>query len=168
VKPSPNLPDMQSILHYPSLCFFEGTEVSLGRGTDKPFKIFGHPSFPDSLFSFIPASSASAKSPPLKDRLCYGYDLSTPPVDIKKKENQQLKLQYLLKAYQLFPNKDSFFLRPKKSNPLESDYFFNKLAGNFLLMWQIMNEKTEMEIRKSWAPALAAFKQIRKKYLLYP
>lgn len=167
VKPSPNLPDMQSILLYPSLCFFEGTEVSLGRGTDKPFKIFGHPFFPDTLFAFTPVSAAGARNPPLKDKRCYGYDLSEPLIDINKKENQQIKLQYLLKAYEMFPEKDNFFLRPGKSNPNTNDYFFNKLAGNYTLMWQLMNGKTEAEIRKSWAPAIAEFKKTRKKYLLY-
>lgn len=168
VKPSPNLPDMQSILLYPSLCFFEGTEISVGRGTGKPFKIFGHPSLPDSLhFTFTPMPAEGAKNPPLNGRLCRGYDLSSPPVDITKKENGQLQLKYLLKAYKLFPNKDSFFIRPKKSNPSTSDYFFNRLAGNDRLMWQIMNGQSEAAIRESWAPAIAAFKKIRKKYLLY-
>ncbi|MES2647309.1 MAG: DUF1343 domain-containing protein [Bacteroidota bacterium] len=167
VKPSPNLPDMQSILLYPSLCFFEGTEVSLGRGTDKPFKVYGHPFFPNNLFSFTPVSTAGAKNPPLKDKKCYGYDLAEPAVDIKKAENQQINLSYLVNAYKLFPNKDSFFIRPKKSNPKGSDYFFNKLSGNENLMLQIINGKTASEIRKSWAPGIAAFKKIRAKYLMY-
>jgi uncharacterized protein YbbC (DUF1343 family) len=167
VKPSPNLPDMQSILLYPSLCFFEGTEISLGRGTDKPFKVFGHPSFPDTLYSFTPESTEGAKNPPLKDKKCYGYDLSEPAIDIKKTGSQKINLQYLLKAYQLFANKDEFFIRPKKSNPSTTDYFFNKLAGNDLLMWQVMNGKSAAEIRKSWEPAITEFKKIRKKYLMY-
>jgi uncharacterized protein YbbC (DUF1343 family) len=167
VKPSPNLPDMQSILLYPSLCFFEGTEISLGRGTEKPFKIFGHPSFPDTLYSFTPLATEGAKNPPLKDKKCYGYDLSEPAIDINKPASQKINLQYLLKAYQLFPNKDEFFIRPKKSNPSTTDYFFNKLTGNDLLMWQVMNGKSSAEIRKSWEPALKEFKKIRKKYLMY-
>jgi len=167
IKPSPNLPNMQSVLLYSSICFFEGTEVSLGRGTDKPFQVYGHPSFPDSLFSFTPISTPGAKNPPLQDKRCYGYDLSNPAIDIKKKASKQINLSYLLNAYKLFPNKDSFFLRPKKGNPATSDYFFNKLAGNDKLMWQIMNYKTEADIRKSWLPGLVAFKKIRKKYLLY-
>ena len=167
VKPSPNLPDMQSVLLYPSLCFFEGTEISVGRGTDKPFKIFGHPSFPDSLYAFTPVSTEGAKNPPLKDKQCYGYNLSDSVIDITKKQNQQLNLSYLLKAYKMFPNKDSFFIRPKKSNPQPGDYFFNKLSGNYTLMWQIMNSKSEAEIRKSWATGIAAFKKIRAKYLMY-
>ena len=168
IKPSPNLPNMQSVLLYTSVCFFEGTEVSLGRGTSKPFQVYGAPSFPDLLaFSFTPVSTPGAKNPPLKDRLCYGYDLSSIPIDIKKKENHQINLSYVMNAYKIYPNKDSFFLRPKKGNPSTTDYFFNKLAGNDQLMWQIMNNKTEDEIRKSWEPALMAFKKIRKKYLLY-
>jgi uncharacterized protein YbbC (DUF1343 family) len=167
VRPSPNLPNMQSVLLYPSTCFFEGTELSLGRGTDKPFEVFGHPSFPDTLFSFTPVSTPGAKNPPLKDKLCFGFNLSEPAIDISKPENRQINLKFLLKAYSLFANKDSFFLRPKKSNPQTSDYYFNKLAGNDRLMWQIMNGKSEAEIRKSWEPAIAEFKKIRKKYLLY-
>lgn len=167
VKPSPNLPNMQSILLYSSTCYFEGTEVSLGRGTDKPFQIFGHPSFPDNLFAFTPVSTPGAKNPPLKDKRCFGYDLSSPPIDITKPANQRINLSYILKAYALFPNKDSFFLRPKKNNAKTSDYFFNKLAGNDVLMWQIINGKSEAEIRKSWEPDLIAFKKIRAKYLLY-
>jgi uncharacterized protein YbbC (DUF1343 family) len=168
IKPSPNLPNMQSVLLYTSFCFFEGTEVSLGRGTDKPFQIYGAPSFPNTLpYSFTPVSTPGAKNPPLKDRLCYGYDLSNIAIDITKKENRQINLSYILNAYKMYPNKDSFFLRPKKGNPATTDYFFNKLAGNDKLMWQIMNNKTEAEIRKSWEPGITAFKKVRKKYLLY-
>jgi uncharacterized protein YbbC (DUF1343 family) len=168
VRPSPNLPDMQSILLYSSTCFFEGTEVSLGRGTPTPFQLYGHPAFPDTLFSFTPVSMFGAKSPPLQDKKCFGYDLRSIPIDIHKPGWQKIQLSYILKAYQLFPNKDSFFLRPKKNNPNWQDYFFNKLSGNYQLMWQIMNGKSEAEIRKSWQPALARYKKMRKKYLLYP
>lgn len=167
VKPSPNLPNLQSILLYPSICYFEGTEISLGRGTDKPFQVYGHPAFFDSLYSFIPASLPGAKNPPLLGKTCYGYDLSQDAEKMIIKLNRKLNLSYLLKAYNMFPQKDSFFLRPKKGNPATSDYFFNKLAGNDKLMWQILNGKTESEIRKSWASGIAAFQKIRKKYLLY-
>lgn len=168
VKPSPNLPNIQSILLYPSICFFEGTDVSLGRGTEKPFQIYGSPNFPNNLYAFTPVSAAGAKTPPLMNKKCFGYDLSTINIDITKKENQQINLSYVINAYKLFPNKDSFFLIPKKGNPSTSDYFFNKLTGNDNLMYQIMNNKTEAEIRKSWEPKLEAFKKIRAKYLLYP
>ena len=167
VKPSPNLPNLQSILLYPSICYFEGTEISLGRGTDKPFQQFGHPSFPNTLYSFTPASLPGAKSPPLLGKTCYGYDVSRDAAKLITTLNRKINLSYLLKAYQLFPQKDSFFLRPKKGNPSTADYFFNKLTGNDELMWQIMNGKTEAEIRKSWAPGIEAFKKVRKKYLLY-
>ena len=167
VRPSPNLPNQQSVLLYPSTCFFEGTVLSLGRGTDKPFQIWGHPSLPDTLFSFKPVSMPGAKNPPLLNKICYGYDLSQVPIDITKKQNRQINLSYLLKTYKMFPNKDSFFLRPAKGNLSTSDYFFNKLAGNDQLMWQILNGKSEAEIRQSWAAGIAAFKKVRKKYLLY-
>ena len=168
IKPSPNLPNMQSVLLYTSTCFFEGTEVSLGRGTDKPFQIYGAPSFPNTLpYSFTPVSTPGAKNPPLKDKLCFGYDLSDIAADITKRENRRINLSYILNAYKVYPNKDSFFLRPKKGNPATTDYFFNKLAGNDLLMWQIMNNKSEAEIRKSWEASITAFKKVRKKYLLY-
>ncbi len=168
VRPSPNLPDMQSILLYSSTCFFEGTEVSLGRGTPTPFQFYGHPSFPDTLFSFTPVSMFGSKTPPLQDKRCYGHDLRHEKIDITKPKWRQIQLSYIMNAYKLFPNKDSFFLRPKKNNPQWQDYFFNKLSGNYTLMWQIMNGKSEAEIRKSWQPGLAKYKAMRKKYLLYP
>jgi uncharacterized protein YbbC (DUF1343 family) len=156
VNPSPNLKNMQSIFLYPSLCFFEGTVISLGRGTDKPFEQFGHPSFPENWYSFTPRSLPGAKNPPLVDQTCHGFDLSG--IDISKEVNGQLQLKWLLQAYQLFPDKDKFFL---------ASNFFNKLAGSDVLMMQIKEGKTEKEIRDSWEPALSEFKKIRKKYLLY-
>jgi uncharacterized protein YbbC (DUF1343 family) len=167
VRPSPNLPNMQSILLYASTCYFEGTELSLGRGTPTPFQLYGHPALPDTLFSFMPVSTPGAKTPPLQDKLCYGYDLSKEKIDITQKKWQRIQLSYIMNAYKLFPNKDSFFLRPKKSNPQWQDYFFNKLTGNYTWMWQLMNGKSEAEIRKSWQPGLATYKKMRKKYLLY-
>ena len=157
VPPSPNLPNMQSIYLYPSLCFFEGTAISLGRGTDKPFQQFGHPSFPKDLYSFTPLSVAGARNPPLLNQLCYGYDLSE--IAVAKETGEQLSLKWLINAYRLFPDKDHFFIGGGK--------FFNKLAGNDQLQQQIKEGKTEAEIRKSWEPALGNFKRIRKKYLLY-
>jgi uncharacterized protein YbbC (DUF1343 family) len=167
VRPSPNLPDMQSILLYPSICFFEGTELSLGRGTDKPFKIYGHPSLSDTLFSFTPVSTEGAKNPPLKDQKCFGYNLSEPLIDISDTNNHRINLRYILSAYKQFPNKNDFFLKPKINNPKSTDYFFNKLSGNDKLMWQILNGKSEEEIRDSWQPGIDAFMKVRKKYLLY-
>jgi uncharacterized protein YbbC (DUF1343 family) len=156
VKPSPNLPNMQSIYLYPSICFFEGTVVSLGRGTDKPFQQFGNPSFPQNLYSFTPQSVEGAKNPPLLNQVCYGYDLSK--IDVLKEIDGKIQLKWVIEAYKLFPDKDKFFLATK---------YFNTLAGNDILMQQIKDGKSEDEIRESWKPALIEFKKIRKKYLLY-
>lgn len=150
VKPSPNLPNMQSIYLYPGTCLFEGTPLSLGRGTDKPFQVFGHPDLPKNLYQFTPRSVAGAKNPPLLDKVCYGYDLS------KDKLADKVELSWILKAYSLFPDKAKFF-----------NSFFNKLAGNSTLQEQIKAGKSETEIRASWAPGLAKFKAVRKRYLLY-
>ncbi|HEY0677066.1 MAG TPA: DUF1343 domain-containing protein [Chitinophagaceae bacterium] len=166
VRPSPNLPDMQSIYWYPSTCYFEGTVLSEGRGTEKPFQIFGHPSLPDSLYSFTPVSRDGAKSPKLMNQLCYGWNLSGTKEEVLKKTGTRIQLSYLLKAYKMFPEKEKFFLTSKK-DPKPEDYFFNKLAGNAALMQQIREGKSETEIRKSWQPALNAFKSIRRKYLIY-
>jgi uncharacterized protein YbbC (DUF1343 family) len=168
VRPSPNLPGIQSIYLYPSTCFFEGTVLSEGRGTDKPFQIFGHPSLPKDLFAFTPTPREGAKEPKLKNQLCYGWDLSGSPDEVLQKIDNQIQIKWLLEAYKLFPDKSRFFISAKKENPTENDYFFNKLAGNANLMKQIREGKTEEQIRESWKPGLAKFKQIRKKYLLYP
>ncbi|HSK13720.1 MAG TPA: DUF1343 domain-containing protein [Phnomibacter sp.] len=168
VAPSPNLPDMQSVLLYSSTCYFEGTDVSLGRGTPKPFQVYGHPTMPKELYSFTPRSMPGAKEPPHTDVTCYGADLSGEKIDITRPEWQRIQLRYLLDAYRLFPDKSKFFLKPSKKDPQPQDYFFNKLAGNGKLMEQIVKGVPEDEIRKSWDPGLKAFKEIRKKYLLYP
>jgi uncharacterized protein YbbC (DUF1343 family) len=157
VKPSPNLPNMQAVYLYPSLCFFEGSAISLGRGTDKPFQQWGHPTFPSDLYHFTPRSMEGAKNPPLLNQTCFGFDLSN--IDVIKETNGHLQLKWLLEAYRLFPLKENFFL--------SSGNFFNKLAGNDLLLQQIKEGKSEEEIRKSWEPGLSNFKKIRKKYLLY-
>jgi uncharacterized protein YbbC (DUF1343 family) len=164
VAPSPNLPNMQSVLLYPSTCFFEGTNLSLGRGTSKPFQVYGHPAINPTLFSFTPKSVTGAKNPPLLNQTCYGRDLSGIKIDITKPEWQKIQLSYLMDAYQLYPDKATFFLKPDKNN----QYFFNKLAGNATLMEQLKAGTDEATIRKSWEPGLIAFKQVRKKYLLYP
>jgi uncharacterized protein YbbC (DUF1343 family) len=168
VAPSPNLPNMQSVLLYASTCYFEGTDVSLGRGTDKPFQLYGHPTMPKNLFSFTPRSVPGAKNPPQLDKTCYGADLSGEKIDIMKPEWQKIQLKYLMDAYRIFPEKSKFFLTPKKENLQPQDYFFNKLTGNATMMEQIKNGVSEEAIRKSWEPGIAAFKVIRKKYLLYP
>lgn len=168
VKPSPNLPEIQSIYWYPSTCFFEGTVISEGRGTEKPFQIFGHPLLPQSLYSFTPEPRDYAKESKPYGKLCYGWNVSGTPDAVTKKIDGRLQLRYLLDAYKLFPDKAHFFIAAKKETPGPDDYFFNKLAGNAALMQQIKDGKTEDEIRQSWRPALEKFKAIRNKYLLYP
>lgn len=154
-KPSPNLPNMTAIYLYPSLCFFEGTPVSVGRGTDKPFQIIGHPDYVTGAFSFTPQSMEGAKEPPLKGTLCHGIDLSALQRDyfLKKKS---LNLEWLLEFYGKFPDKEKFFTP-----------FFTKLAGTPQLQKQIEAGKSETEIRESWRMELERFKTMRKKYLLY-
>lgn len=165
VKPSPNLPNIQSIWLYPSTCFFEGTVFSEGRGTTKQFQIFGHPTLPKTLTSFTPRSMDGAKTPKLQDQVCYGWDLSGTKEEVQKTVNNKVQIKWLLEAYKQFPQKEAFFIAPKGGKA--EDYFFNKLAGNSTLMQQIKAGKTEAEIRKSWEPALAKFKAIRKNYLIY-
>ncbi len=165
IAPSPNLKQMQSIYWYPSTCFFEGTVLSEGRGTDFPFQIFGHPSYSSKLYSFTPNPNAGAKSSKLYGKQCYGWKLNGSEKEVLKKVNNQIQLKYLIEAYKLFPNKDSFFLKPKLDKP--ENYFFNKLAGNSSLMQLLKDGKTEAEIRQSWQYYLSKFKAIRKKYLLY-
>jgi len=160
VKPSPNLPTMSAIYWYASTCFFEGTNLSEGRGTEHPFTIFGHPDLPKNLFSFVPSSRLGAKSSKLYGETCYGWDITN------IKTPRRIDLHWLMQAYQLFPDKNKFFLLPKDTIKPEN-FFFNKLAGNATLMQQIKRNITEDRIRASWQAGLAQFKQIRKKYLLY-
>lgn len=165
VKPSPNLPNIQSIYLYPSTCFFEGTVLSEGRGTNKQFQVFGHPSLPKNLYSFTPNPNEGAKNSKLYGQLCYGWDLSGTPEEVLATVNGRIQLKWLMEAYNLFPKKDSFFIIPKSGKMEES--FFNKLAGNNELWQQIKKGVSEADIRKSWEPGLSEFKAIRKKYLLY-
>jgi uncharacterized protein YbbC (DUF1343 family) len=158
VRPSPNLPEMQSIYWYPSNCFFEGTVLSEGRGTDKPFQIFGHPSLPKNLYSFTPTPHPGATSPKFNGQLCYGWNISGTKEQVLKNVNGRIQLKWILQAYKLFPDKENFFLKTGG---------FNRLAGNDQLMQQIKSGKSESAIRSSWQPALNKFKAIRKKYLLY-
>ena len=166
VKPSPNLPNIQSIYLYPSTCFFEGTVLSEGHGTNKQFQVFGHPSLPKNLYSFTPNPNEGAKSSKLYGQVCYGWDLSGTPEEVLAKTDGRIQLKWLMEAYRLFPEKKDFFIKPKSGKMEES--FFNKLAGNNILWQQIVAGKSEDEIRKSWEPALSKFKETRKKYLLYP
>jgi uncharacterized protein YbbC (DUF1343 family) len=151
VRPSPNLPNMQSIYLYPSLCFFEGTPVSIGRGTDVPFQVFGHPGFTAYDTVFIPKPGFGSKQPVLQGQACYGYNLAHAHIDAR------LNLGYLIGAYHQLQDKDGFF----------TDYF-TLLAGTPMLQQQIEEGKTESEIRASWQEGLERFKSKRSKYLLYP
>jgi uncharacterized protein YbbC (DUF1343 family) len=166
VKPSPNLPDIQSIYLYPSTCFFEGTTLSEGRGTATPFQVFGAPSLPKNLYSFTPNPTEGAKHSKHYGEVCYGWNLSGTPEEVLKKTDHKIQLKWLMEAYKLFPDKDNFFIVPKSGNMEHS--FFDKLAGNDELWQQIKKGVSEKEIRKSWEPALSEYKKIRKKYLLYP
>jgi uncharacterized protein YbbC (DUF1343 family) len=156
IKPSPNLPDMASIYMYASTCFFEGTVLSEGRGTPKPFQYIGHPDMPKNLFSFTPKSTVAAPNPKHKDKVCYGYNLSGTPEEVLKMVDNKVQIKYLIDAYKAFPDKENFF---NKS--------INRLAGTDELPQQIKDGKSEAEIRQSWEPKLSAFKEIRKRYLLY-
>jgi uncharacterized protein YbbC (DUF1343 family) len=165
VRPSPNLPEMQSIYLYPSTCFFEGTVLSEGRGTSKPFQVFGDPSLPKSLYSFTPEPNEGAKSSKHYGKKCYGWNLHGTNEEVLEKIDSRIQLKWLIEAYKLFPKKDSFFIIPRSGKMEEA--FINRLSGNNELWKQIRAGKSEAEIRASWEPALSQFKQIRKKYLLY-
>lgn len=166
IKPSPNLPDEACVYWYASTCFFEGTVLSEGRGTDHPFAIFGHPSLPKNLypFTFTPTSRDGAKEPKLKGQECNGMDLYAQYMSGKGVQGK-LSIDILINAYKAFPDKEKFFTLPRSGNPDKS--FFNLLAGGNELMAQLKAGKTEQEIRASWQPKLDAFKAIRKKYLFY-
>jgi uncharacterized protein YbbC (DUF1343 family) len=155
VKPSPNLPTMASIFLYPSLCLFEGTVISVGRGTDRPFEIIGNPLLKTAPYSFTPESKPGALHPPFEGQKCYGYDLSDFGT-IMIKNYQKLYLFWLKGAYKDYPDKANFF------NP-----YFKELVGNDVLQKQIEQGVAEEEIRKGWEPGINAFLKIRKKYLLY-
>ena len=158
IPPSPNLKTMTAIYLYPSTCYFEGTNVSVGRGTDHPFQFIGTPGFKEGKVSFTPTSREGAKTPPLQDKKCTGFLLKEE--DAKKiTETKKIDISWLQKMYAGTPDKKTFFIEKGS---------FNILAGNATLKQQIINGKSEQEIRKSWEPALGNFKSIRKKYLLYP
>jgi len=156
VKPSPNLPNMSSVYLYPSLCLFEGTVMSIGRGTDKPFQVVGHPDFKTGTYTFTPQSKPEAKDPPLMGKLCKGYDLAD-FAELFIKNYKKLYLFWLLGSYENIPNKDIFF-----------NNMFDKLAGTASLKKMIVEGKSEEDIKKSWQPGLENYKKTRKKYLLYP
>jgi uncharacterized protein YbbC (DUF1343 family) len=149
IKPSPNLPNNKSIQLYPSLCFFEGTNVSAGRGTEMQFQIYGSPFLDKNAFSFTPQANEGAKYPKYKNKVCFGEDLRTA-------ENfNALDLSFLIKAYKQNSSKEFF------------NNFFTKLAGTEKLQQQIEQGVSQKEIQKSWKNGLERFKKVRSKYLIY-
>ncbi len=164
VHPSPNLNTQQSILLYPSLCLFEGTVISQGRGTDFPFTVLGAPALAGKYpFSFKPESMPGMSETPLhQDSACYGLDLRNYDTE-NFHRSRQLNLHWLMELYQAYPLKDKFFDR-SQSRQMGN---FDKLAGTTQLRKQIIAGVSEQEIRKSWEPELSEFKKKRKKYLLY-
>ena len=150
LDPSPNLPNIQSILLYPSLAFLEKTPVSVGRGTNIQFQIFGHPDFKSKHFSFTPKPSYGSNNPKQQNKICYGEDLREYSIGDK------IELKWLIESYKLISNKKDFFFID-----------FKKLAGNEILEEQIKSGLSVQEIRESWQVGLEKFKKIRKKYLLY-
>ncbi|MEI6188964.1 MAG: DUF1343 domain-containing protein [Chitinophagia bacterium] len=160
VPPSPNLATMNSIYWYATTCLIEGTVMSEGRGTPHAFAYIGHPSISNNHFSFTPGPRVGAMNSKLYGQICYGWDLTNimPPP-------HQIDLRLIIEMYKSFPQKDSFFIRPKSGEP--TAYFFNKLAGNAVLMEQLKAGVSETDIRKSWEPKLTEYKTKRKKYLLY-
>ena len=160
IAPSPNLPDMNAIYWYPTTCLIEGSVMSEGRGTAHAFAYIGHPSIKGKSFSFTPGPRTGAMSSKLYGQKCYGWDLSN-----QQAPKDKIDLDLIIEMYQAFPEKDSFFIEPKSK--LQTDYFFNKLAGNANLMAQLKSGQSAAAIRASWQPGLIAFKTMRKKYLLY-
>ena len=150
IKPSPNLPNSRSINLYPSLCLFEGTNVSLGRGTEYPFQHFGAP-YLKSNYSFTPKSGEGSKSPPHENKKCYGTDLR-----FQDNYLEEINLNWLIESYNNCPEKEKFF-----------NSFFDKLAGTDKLRLQIIEAKTVKEIKESWQEGLNSFKQKRREYLIY-
>ncbi|MCU0408993.1 MAG: DUF1343 domain-containing protein [Bacteroidales bacterium] len=155
VKPSPNLPNQNSVYLYPSICFFEGTSLSLGRGTDFPFQVYGSPKLPDTGFSFTPQSVAGALKPPLLGQKCYGKDLRD-ALDRGIVPKPSLNLQWVIDAYNAYPEKDKFFTK-----------YFDTLAGGPVLREQIQKGMSFSEIKATWKKGLEDFALVRAKFLQY-
>lgn len=154
VPPSPNLPNMKAIYLYPALCPFEGTVVSLGRGTDKPFQIYGHPDMKGYSYSFTPRSVPGAKNPPLLSKRCHGADLSGKSDEELRREG--LNLTYVIDAYRNLNIGDRFFTS-----------FFELLMGTSYVRQMIKEGRSAEEIRARWMPEVERFKEQRRPYLLY-
>ena len=154
--PSPNLPDWKSVYLYPSLCFFEGTVISVGRGTELPFQVYGYPDAAFGAFTFTPRSMpGKSKYPKWQGTLCHGKSLVAYANNFKN-NTASINLSWLMEAYKTMPDSITFF-----------NHYFEKLAGTHKLREQIIAGKSPNEIRESWKPALEKFMLIRKKYLLY-
>ena len=158
VNPSPNLNSAQSVLLYPGLCLFEGTTLSVGRGTMFPFQVVGSPLLKGKYsYSFTPVSiPGMSEDPPLKNQVCYGLNLKNYDTDSLRAAGQ-LNIAWLISLYNAYPDKQHFF-----------NAYFKKLTGGEVLQKQIESGQTEQQIRASWAPGLSSFKAMRQKYLLYP
>ncbi len=156
VNPSPNLNCMQAIYLYPSICLFEGTIMSLGRGTSSPFRVIGHPDYPDKDFSFIPTAGKSNQNPLLKDQTCYGINLQNIPVDSLEQLNS-INLTWIIDVSSKMNRGKDFFIP-----------YIDRLAGTAKFREQILQGSTEKQIRHSWQPGLDEFCKKRKTYLLYP
>ena len=165
VSPSPNLNTQQSILLYPSLCLFEGTIVSQGRGTMMPFTVLGSPKYKGIYaFTFTPLSIKGMSETPLhQNEPCYGLDLRKYNLMALRKSGK-INIQWMMDLYKAYPEKEKFFDRTYSKQMGDID----KLAGTTLFKQQIMAGKSEAEIRQSWEPQLSAYKEMRQKYTLYP
>jgi uncharacterized protein YbbC (DUF1343 family) len=157
IPPSPNLPNMRSIYLYPSICYFEGTQISLGRGTNKQFQVLGAPNLNAGDFTFTPEPKPGAMNPPQLGKLCRGMDLSGLQ-ELQIKAKKTIDLSYLIQIYRDYPDKESFFL---------PGMFFDKLAGSSKLREMIQSGYSEQQIKDTWQPGLNQFKKLRKKYLIY-
>lgn len=156
VPPSPNLPDMKSVYLYPSTCYFEATPMSLGRGTDMPFCVFGHPQLKGKYtFRFTPESRTGAKKPPLMGRRCYGRDLRA--LSDEEIIAKGVNLEYIIEAYKAMGMGDKFFTR-----------FFENLIGSGKIRGMIERGASAEEIKASWLPDVERFKKQREPYLIYP
>lgn len=156
-RPSPNLPNQTAVYLYPSLGFFEGTVISVGRGTDYPFQIFGHPKLTEMEYRFTPVSTPGAsKNPPFQDQLCYGIDLRDYNAQYFV-ELREINLNWLIYSYQLFPEKNRFF-----------NNYFNTLSGGPELRKSIERGDSKEAIKEGWKKGVSNFMEIREKYLLYP
>jgi uncharacterized protein YbbC (DUF1343 family) len=151
IRPSPNLPNAQAIALYPSLCLLEPTVISIGRGTDTQFQIYGHPDFKGYDYRFTPAPNFGSKNPKFNGELCFGKNLTEVP------KPTQIELKWLIDAYSNFPDKTAFFLKG-----------FERISGVNRLKTQLQAGKNETEIRKTWAKDLTEFHRIRTQYLIYP